>query len=117
MNRHALSVLLTLTVLTPTVDTTPSSGLYNHDDSTVTAPSVMDELARNSSMTSVESDIVDVWLLGLFPFNGSWPGGLGQLPAVEMGIDDVNNNPEMLPGYRLHLSVNNTQVSIIVMFF
>ena len=52
----------------------------------------------------------DIWLLGLFPFNGSWPGGLGQEPAVQMGIDDVNKDPDILPDYKIHLTVDNTQV-------
>ena len=55
----------------------------------------------------------DIWLLGLFPFSGSWPGGLGQLPAVEMGLRDVNADPNMLPGYTLHMTINDTAVSII----
>ena len=53
----------------------------------------------------------DLWLLGLFPFSGSWSGGLGQLPAVEMGLRDVNADPDMLPGYTLHMTVNDTSVS------
>ena len=53
----------------------------------------------------------DLWLLGLFPFSGSWSGGLGQLPAVEMGLRDVNADPNMLPGYTLHMTVNDTSVS------
>ena len=53
----------------------------------------------------------DLWLLGLFPFRGSWAGGLGQLPAIQMGIQDVNLDPSMLPGYNLRLTVNDTQVS------
>ena len=53
-----------------------------------------------------------IYLLGLFPFNGSWAGGLGQLPAIEMGINDVNKSPDILADYTLYLTVNNTAVSI-----
>jgi len=53
----------------------------------------------------------ELWLLGLFPFSGPWPGGLGQLPAVLMGIEDVNNDPTILPGYKLRMTVDNTAVS------
>lgn len=63
------------------------------------------------SDANAATPIKDLWILGLFPFNGSWAGGLGQLPAVQMGIDDVNNDSTILPGYRLHLTVNNTGVS------
>ena len=55
----------------------------------------------------------ELWLLGLFPFSGPWPGGLGQLPAVLMGIDDVNNDPTILPGYKLRMTINNTAVGAI----
>ena len=53
----------------------------------------------------------ELWLLGLFPFSGSWPGGLGQLPAVRMGIEDVNRDPSVLPGYKLMMTIDNTAVS------
>ena len=58
----------------------------------------------------------DIWLLGLFPFNGSWAGGLGQLPAVQMGLTDVNADPYILPDYTISLTVNNTGVSTIPIF-
>ena len=55
--------------------------------------------------------VVDIWMIGLFPLKGSWPGGLGQLPAVEMGLEDVNADPRILPGYRLRMTVDDTGVS------
>ena len=71
------------------------------------------ELSANPMMSSPPNDSRrDVWILGLFPLNGSWAGGLGQLPAVQMGIEDVNNDPTMLPGYRLRMTVNDTKVSM-----
>ena len=68
----------------------------------------------NSSTTQLdkaERELKDLWIVGLFPMNGTWPGGLGQLPAVQLGVEDVNKDPTMLPGYKLHITVNNTQVS------
>jgi len=66
----------------------------------------------NSSTSSETSGTVkDIWLIGLFPLRGSWAGGLGQLPAVEMGIEDVNADPNILPGYRLKMTINDTAVS------
>lgn len=65
-----------------------------------------------SNDTQGEGPRKEIWLLGLFPFNGSWPGGLGQLPAITMGLEDVNNDPNILPGYKLSLTINNTGVSI-----
>ena len=57
------------------------------------------------------SGLQDIWVIGLFPFNGSWAGGLGQFPAVQMGIRDVNMDPSMLPGYRLRMTIDDTLVS------
>ena len=37
--------------------------------------------------------------------------GYGSLPMAQQAIDEINNNTEMLPGYRLELVVNSTQVS------
>ena len=59
---------------------------------------------------SSENKTKEIWLLGLFPFSGPWPGGLGQLPAVEMGLRDVNADPTILPGYKLYMTVNDTSV-------
>lgn len=53
----------------------------------------------------------DIWLVGLFPLKGKWPGGLGQLPAVQMGIDHVNADPNILREYRLQMTVEDTEVS------
>ncbi|ESO03237.1 hypothetical protein HELRODRAFT_148708, partial [Helobdella robusta] len=51
-----------------------------------------------------------IWLIGLFPLSGSWAGGLGQLPAVQLGLDDVNNDPNILPEYELMMTMHDTQV-------
>ena len=56
----------------------------------------------------------DIWLIGLFPLEGSWAGGLGQLPAVQMGIEDVNADPDVLPGYRLRMTMDDTAVSCAI---
>jgi len=63
--------------------------------------------ANGNSSTTVK----DIWLIGLFPLQGSWPGGLGQLPAVQMGIEDVNADPNILFGYRLRMTMDDTEVS------
>ena len=53
---------------------------------------------------------------GLFPMNGNegntgWLGGQGCLPAAMMALEDVNNNEELLSGYYLNITWNNSQVS------
>lgn len=57
-------------------------------------------------------DDKEIWLLGLFPLRGSWPGGLGQLPAVEIGLEDVNKHPHILSGYKLRMTMDDTKVNI-----
>lgn len=54
--------------------------------------------------------VKDLWLLGLFPLQGNWPGGKGHLPAIEMALDAVNRNPSILPGYRLRMTIDDTKV-------
>ena len=42
---------------------------------------------------------------------GSWAGGQGCYPAIEMALKDVNSRRDLLPGYRLHMVGNNSMVS------
>ena len=53
----------------------------------------------------------DIWLVGLFPMKGHWPGGLGQLPAVKLGLREVNKHPHILNEYRLRMTEDDTEVS------
>ena len=69
------------------------------------------EVDGNSSTSETSGTAKDIWLIGLFPMRGSWPGGLGQLPAVEMGLEDVNADPNILSGYRLRMTKDDTEVS------
>jgi len=68
-------------------------------------------LTSRNDTTTTGDRLKDIWLIGLFPLQGSWPGGLGQLPAVEMGLEDVNADPRILPGYRLRMTMDDTAVS------
>ena len=51
---------------------------------------------------------------GLFAMNGTtgsgWLGGQGCLPAAMMALEDVNNNEDLLAGYYLNITWNNSQV-------
>jgi hypothetical protein len=67
-----------------------------------------DDVTTDSEVTG---DVKDIWLIGLFPLKGSWPGGLGQLPAVQLGLADVNADSRILPGYRLRMTMDDTEVS------
>jgi len=52
---------------------------------------------------------------GIFPMSGSWAGGKGCLPAVEMALADINERRDVLPWYRLKMHYNNSQVRFINM--
>lgn len=66
---------------------------------------------RGSNVPATQPDVKEIWMIGLFPMKGSWAGGLGQKPAVEMGLEDVNADPNILPGYKLLMTDDDTQVS------
>ena len=59
----------------------------------------------------VASALTPLYILGLYPMSGSWPGGQGQLPATKMGIEHVNANDSILQGFELVLINKDTQVS------
>lgn len=54
---------------------------------------------------------------GIFPMSGSWAGGQGCLPAVEMALEDVNAREDLLSEYRLHMDYNDSHVSQLVDLF
>ncbi len=43
---------------------------------------------------------------------GSWAGGRGCYPAIQMALADVNDRPDILPGYHLQMHGNNSKVSV-----
>lgn len=47
---------------------------------------------------------------GIFPMSGSWAGGQGCLPAVEMALEDVNRNMEILPDFHLNMDPKDSKV-------
>lgn len=50
----------------------------------------------------------------IFPMTGkSWAGGQGCKPAVEMALKDVNDRSDILPGYKLKMVWNDSEVSCI----
>ena len=55
----------------------------------------------------------DLNIGGIFPMTGSWAGGQGCYPAIQMALSDVNTRPDILPGYRLKLVGNDSMVSTL----
>ncbi|KAK3728690.1 hypothetical protein RRG08_041874 [Elysia crispata] len=46
---------------------------------------------------------------GIFPMSGSWAGGEGCQPAVQMALSDVNNQTDILPEYKLEMDSDDSQ--------
>lgn len=55
----------------------------------------------------------ELYIGAIFPINGTggWLGGQGCLPAALMALDDVNAEPNILPGYKLMMPFFDSQVS------
>lgn len=54
----------------------------------------------------------DLHIGGIFPMQGEggWQGGQACMPAAELALADVNARPDLLPGYKLRLHSNDSQV-------
>lgn len=50
---------------------------------------------------------------GIFPINGKggWQGGQACEPAAKLALDDVNRKADLLPGFKLTLHSNDSEVS------
>ena len=93
---------------------------HNNHDYSITKSSPMSSLSSSvSSQYSFakrkpldKSKLKYIEIGGLFPMNGTtgWLGGQGCLPAAMMALEDVNNNENLLSGYYLNITWNNSQV-------
>ena len=57
-----------------------------------------------------------IYILGLYPMSGAWPGGEGLLPATKLALDHINNNNTLLSGFELVLLDYDTLVSLLELF-
>lgn len=78
--------------------------------------STINNLLEQTEITSIGNDREEdnrqtLHIAALFPMSGTggWIGGYGCLPAVLMALDDVNANRDLLPGYKLKLTHNDSQ--------
>lgn len=55
---------------------------------------------------------------GIFPINGKggWQGGQACQPAAELALEDVNSKSDLLPGFKLTLYSNDSEVSYLRFF-
>ena len=57
-----------------------------------------------------ESKRKKLYVGGIFPMVGGWPGGQACLPSAIMALNEVNLNTKVLPGYKLVLNWFNSEV-------
>lgn len=80
--------------------------LHSNITSTSIAPTTAGTVRRSID----KSKLKYIEIGGLFPMNGTgWLGGQGCLPAVMMALNDVNSNEDLLRGYYLNMTWNNSQ--------
>uniref|UniRef100_T1KDL7 G-protein coupled receptors family 3 profile domain-containing protein n=1 Tax=Tetranychus urticae TaxID=32264 RepID=T1KDL7_TETUR len=74
-------------------------------------PFVFNQSSSTSLETTTEMPLTKLHIGGLFPMTGTggWLGGQGCQPAVEMALEDVNSRPDLLPGYYLSLTPNDSK--------
>lgn len=56
---------------------------------------------------------------GIFPIGGKggWQGGQACQPAAELALEDVNSKSDLLPGFKLTLYSNDSEVCINFKYF
>lgn len=56
---------------------------------------------------------------GIFPIGGKggWQGGQACQPAAELALEDVNSKSDLLPGFKLTLYSNDSEVCINFEYF
>lgn len=68
------------------------------------------DIAENpSSCTPGNGTTCPLFIAIMFSFGGSFTSS-GVIPSMQIAIDQMNNDPNFLPGYSLHLLVQDSQV-------
>lgn len=111
---RVLSVLLVILILASCLDSGMAFFVYNQSSQYASQvhPSQADIAASQAA-----SGLKDLYFGGIFPMRGgTWDGGQGCLPATMLGLDDVNNRTDILPGYNLRMLWNDSMVSASKIF-
>lgn len=75
--------------------------------------------AFQTSSNHLVNGLEELHIGGIFPIagKGGWQGGQACLPAAELALDDVNSKSDLLPGFKLTLYSNDSEVSPIISTF
>lgn len=69
------------------------------------------EFCTDGIFTWHRSKVKNIYVGGIFPMIGGWPGGQCGLPSAIMALNDVNLNASILPNYRINLNWFNSEVN------
>lgn len=73
------------------------------------------ELCLRSGVVSRTAKRSDVYIAGFFPYGDGVENsytGRGVMPSVKLALGHVNEHPQILTNYRLHMWWNDTQVRL-----
>jgi len=58
-------------------------------------------------------DLKSLYFALMMSFGGSYKSS-GAVPAVQTALDGINNRSDLLPGYKLHYTLTDSQVSSFI---
>lgn len=64
-----------------------------------------------------KSKTKSIYVGGIFPMIGGWPGGQSCLPSAIMALNEVNLNTSILPDYKINLNWFNSEVCLVFFIF
>lgn len=70
------------------------------------------DLTIVSSPYEDDDNLIDLHVVGLISFTQDyWPSGEALFPAVKWALEDIGQKPDVLPGYRLVMTIIDSGVS------
>ena len=94
---------------------------YLNHSATTSSPEMSSSNATGMNAISITNSTktqekIPLYIGGIFSLGGLWDGS-GILPAVEMGLDHINNRVDILPEYELRMVWNDSQVGFCFVLF
>ena len=86
-----------------------AASIYNYGPYDHVYPYV--DITQNRSTCVVSENKTCPLYIALMMSSGGDVDSRGVIPAVQMAIDQINSEPNMLPGYSLHYILKTTKVS------